>query len=100
MIEQHIHGIGFYLSWILGPGAGILGAISWAANKFFISPLQQAWKSATDTLDRIEKVQGVQAENHLLTIENNTTRTNELLQAIHDGQLEMSGFLRGMSGKS
>ena len=72
-------------------------------GKFFmsrlISDVKAEWTKVTARLERIESVQIVQSENHLATIESNTTRTNELLEKIHDGQMEMSGFLKGMTGK-
>jgi len=47
-------------------------------------------------LERIENVQGVQAENHLHTIQGNTGKTVEILEKMQLGQAELNGYLRGL----
>ena len=47
-----------------------------------IAAVKAEWTKVTDRLERIENVQGVQAENHLTTIQTNTAKTNEILQAV------------------
>jgi hypothetical protein len=50
-------------------------------------------------LERIENVQGVQAENHLHTIQGNTGKTVEILEKMQLGQAEQNGYLRGLLSK-
>lgn len=70
----------------------ILLGLSYAGHKVLKFVKKQAAR-----LERIENVQGVQAENHLSTIQENTGKTVELLQQIQVGQAEMNGYLRGIT---
>jgi hypothetical protein len=92
---QH-HGIYFYIGWALGPGAGIFGAIWWVVNKLLVTPVKQAYAEGMERLKHIETVTNVATENHLTTIETNSKKTVEVLEKIHDGQLEMSGYIKAM----
>jgi hypothetical protein len=49
-----------------------------------------------EPIARIEKIQTVQAENHLQTIQANTAKTVEVLEKMVVAQAETNGFLRGI----
>ena len=88
------------IKWVFGPvGTAVLGATWWLMKKF-IGVLKSEWSKVKDGLDRIEKIQTLQAENHLRTIETNTATAVQVLEKIHDSQLEMSGYMKAMHDKS
>lgn len=55
-----------------------------------IQALKTEWNTAMERLERIESVQGVQAENHLNTIQQNTA----VLPAIQKDISELVGYLK------
>ena len=97
---QHVHDFWFYLRWASGPvGTFVLGTGWWIMNKV-ADKLKTEWRQVTSRLERIESVQGVQAENHLKTIEANTGKTNEHLEKIEIGQAELNGYIKGFLNKA
>ena len=95
MIAPHI-----FVKWALGPvGTAAFGILGWGIKKMFAS-LKNEWTTITARLERIESVQGVQAENHLKTIENNTSRTNEILEKMELQSAELTGYLKGIFNRS
>jgi hypothetical protein len=94
MITEHI-----IIKWALGPvGTAVFGAIWWGVKAMF-SRVKTEWTKVLDGLERIEKVQGVQAENHLRTIETNTAMTNTILEKMELQSAELTGFLKGILSK-
>jgi hypothetical protein len=55
------------------------------------------WAIVTSRLERIENVQGVQAANHLTHIQENTEKTNLILDAMRLEQAESNGYLRAIT---
>jgi len=87
------------VKWALGPvGTAVLGFIWWGIKAMF-TKLKNEWTAVTSRLERIESVQGVQAENHLKTIEVNTGHTNEILEKMELSQAELTGYLKGILNK-
>lgn len=74
----------------------LLGGLGWL-SKYFVGKAKQEWTEMKTTVGTIESTTREQAGNHLHTIEENTAKTNELLEKLVEGQAEMSGFLRGAS---
>jgi hypothetical protein len=97
---QHVHGIIYYVIWAFGPGTGFLTAIWWLANKLVVTPVKDAWQEAATRLKHIEEVANVATENHLTTIEANGKKTNEILEAMHLSQAEMSGYIKASLDKA
>jgi hypothetical protein len=94
MITEHI-----FVKWALGPvGTFVFGAIWWGVKNVF-AKLKTEWGKAVEVLNRLEKVQTIQVENCLSTIQKNGSATNDLLAQIHLEQAEMNGFLKGILGK-
>ena len=67
--------------------------------KKLIEALKIEWKTVTDRLERIEMVQGAQAENHLNTIQANSTKACEILSDIQLSMAEQNGYLKAISEK-
>jgi hypothetical protein len=87
------------VKWAFGPvGTAVLGGLWWIMKKIF-GNLKAEWTKVIDGLERIEKVQGVQAENHLKTIETNTAMTNTILEKMELQSAELTGFLKGILNK-
>lgn len=95
MIAPHI-----FIKYVFGPvGTAVAGGIWWAMKKF-IGSIKTEWAKILDGLDRIEKVQGVQAANCLTTIQANGIRTNEILEKMELQSAELTGFLKGILNKN
>jgi competence protein ComGF len=52
-----------------------------------------------DDLNHIKNIQGVQAENHLTTIQNESIKTNELLNDMRTQNAETNGYLKAIVDK-
>jgi hypothetical protein len=76
----------------------ILGGGSWLA-KFIGGRIAKEWRGIKETLGRIESTAKVQAENHLTTIQANTSQTNVLLEKVVDNQIELNGWLKGRASR-
>lgn len=76
------------------PHAVVSGLFIWLI-KYIASAIQTEWRDAKSKLDTIANTTQVQAENHLHTIQENTSKTNDLLGKVVEGQAEMNGFLKG-----
>jgi hypothetical protein len=76
------------------PHAVVTGLLGWLL-KYLASAIQTEWRDAKAKLDTIAHTTQIQAENHLHTIQENTSKTNDLLGKVVEGQAEMNGFLRG-----
>ena len=95
MIAPHI-----LVKWALGPvGTAVFGFIWWGIKNMF-SKMKTEWTKVLDGLERIEKVQGVQAANCLTTIQANGARTNEILEKMELQSAELTGFLKGILNKN
>jgi hypothetical protein len=77
------------------------GALVWP-----FKAIKSAVKAATDRLTAVEHELVTQRVNCLTTIQNNTEKTNDILERVattldntHITQIEMSGFLKGMKNK-
>jgi hypothetical protein len=64
-----------------------------------IAAVKAEWTKVTGRLERIENVQGVQAENHLTTIQTNTAKTNEILLTVQLNLAEQTGYLKAIAEK-
>ena len=64
-----------------------------------VAAIKAEWQVVSNRLERIEDVQGVQAENHLTTIQANTSKTNEILQALQVDLAEQTGYLKAIAEK-
>lgn len=73
---------------------GLLSIFGWF-SKNLLDSVKQEWKDTKERLVNIESTTRVQAENHLNTIQANTSKTNELLGKVVENQAEMNGFLKG-----
>jgi hypothetical protein len=80
--------------------ATILGYLARFTIKKAIDAIKAEWEEVKSRLARIENVQGKQAENHLQTIETNTSRANEILGLIHTDISEQKGYLKAISEKN
>jgi hypothetical protein len=88
------------VKWALGPaGTAVFGFIWWGVKVMF-SRVKTEWTKVLDGLERIEKVQGVQAENHLHAIEISTAKTNDILEKMELQSAELTGFLKGILNKN
>lgn len=67
-----------------------------AAAIYIFHKASEFIKKQAERLERIETVQGVQAENHLHTIQGNTGKTVEILEKMQIGQAELNGYLKGI----
>lgn len=76
----------------------VTGGGSWVV-KFVTDKLVKEWRGIKETLGRIETTAKVQAENHLQTIQSNTTQTNVLLEKVVENQIELNGFLKGRASR-
>lgn len=76
------------------PHAVATGFFGWLI-KYVAAAIRTEWRDAKAKLDTIANTTQVQAENHLHTIQENTSKTNDLLGKVVEGQAEMNGFLRG-----
>lgn len=79
------------------PHALIGVAVSWLC-KMLYDVVKTEWSEVKGKLSIIESTTRTQAENHLFTIQSNTSKTNDLLEKVVEGQAEMNGFLRGRLG--
>lgn len=66
------------------------GAIMWPFRN-----LKKEWKAATDKLNAVQEELELQRTNHLTHIEQNTAKTVEILEKMHESQIKMTGFLEG-----
>lgn len=73
---------------------GLLSILGWFARNLFNS-IKDEWNDTKTRLVTIETTTRVQAENHLNTIQQNTSKTNELLEKMNENQVEMNGWLKG-----
>lgn len=74
--------------------AAFITAFGWLV-KYVAKSIQQEWKDTKEKLNIMVTTTQVQAENHLHTIQENTGKTNVLLERVVEGQAEMNGFLKG-----
>jgi hypothetical protein len=89
-----IHILGFTV------GAGAIFTAFWAILKYVVGGWVNDFKTAiTEPIARIETQICNHNSHSFANLEEQGKRTNELLEKIHDGQIEMSGFLKGISGK-
>ena len=72
----------------------LLAALGWL-GKYVAKSIKAEWQDAKGKLDSIANTTQVQAENHLHTIQENTAKSNVLLERVVEGQAEMNGFLKG-----
>jgi hypothetical protein len=70
------------------------GLLIWFA-KYVGRSVKDEWKDTKEKLNAIATTTQVQAENHLTTIQQNTAKSNDLLEKVVEGQAEMNGFLKG-----
>lgn len=77
--------------------AGVLAMLGWLV-KYIAGSIQDEWKETKTKLNTLVSITQVQAENHLNTIQENTQKTNTLLEKVVEGQAEMNGFLKGRLG--
>ncbi len=88
------------IKWVFGPvGTFVLGGVWWTMKKIF-SGIKTEWVKLRDGIDRIEKIQTVQAANCLTTIQANGARTNEILEKMELQSAELTGFLKGILNKN
>jgi hypothetical protein len=64
--------------------------------KKVIESLKSEWKAVTERLERIEDVQGVQAENHLNTIQAESLKQTDLLTEMVKEQAGTNGYLKAL----
>jgi hypothetical protein len=79
--------------------AAALFSVVGAATVYAFRKASEFVKKQSERLERIETVQGVQAENHLCTIQGNTGKTVEILEKMQVGQAEFNGYLKGFLNK-
>ena len=77
--------------------AGVLAMLGWLV-KYIAGSIQDEWQQTKTKLNTLVSITQVQAENHLNTIQDNTQKTNTLLEKVVEGQAEMNGFLKGRLG--
>ena len=77
--------------------AGVLAMLGWLV-KYIAGSIQDEWKETKTKLNTLVSITQVLAENHLNTIQENTQKTNTLLEKVVEGQAEMNGFLKGRLG--
>jgi hypothetical protein len=74
--------------------AALLGALGWFGKRA-ASGFAADIKDAKQRLVTIEETTRVQAENHLATIQANTSKTVEVLEDMRKDQAELLGYIRG-----
>ncbi len=79
-------------------GTILLGALGWLGKRFG-DHVANRLNHAESKLDEIHTVVTVQAENHLKTIQENTAKTNDLLNEIRVEMALQSGYLKGIVSK-
>ncbi len=72
----------------------VVGGFGWFV-KYIGHAIRAEWQEVKDKLSIIETTAKEQAGNHLHTIQENTSRTNELLEKVVTNQIELNGWLRG-----
>jgi formiminotetrahydrofolate cyclodeaminase len=78
--------------------ACVVGGLGWFA-KFIGSAISNEWKEVKATLHTIKTTSQEQTSNHLHTIEENTSKTNVLLEKVVENQIETNGFLKGWASR-
>lgn len=81
-----------YVPHVLG-GSGLLALVVWLLKNLF-SNIKDAWNGAITTLNRIDETSRVANSNHLVHIQESTTKTNEILEAMRLGQVETNTLLK------
>lgn len=80
------------LHWAITAGLGFLVTV-------LLLPFRIAYKRAKamdDTIQAMKQQIDLAVSNHLHTIQDNTSKTNELLQTMNADNRELIGFMRGM----
>jgi hypothetical protein len=73
-----------------------LGVIARFVVKKTIEILKAEWQAVTARLELIETVQGVQAENHLNTIQSEALKQTILLEDMVKEQASTNGYLKAI----
>lgn len=81
-----------------GIEAVIVGGLGWFV-KYIGHSIRHEWRGIKEKLSLIEQTTRVQAENHLHTIQENTAKTNELLEKVVLNQVDMNGWLKGRASR-
>lgn len=85
----------FYSKLLLTGGVGaITWLIMWPFRK-----LKKEWEGASKKLDVIQEELLHQRTNHLTHIERHTKDTVSVLDKIRENQIEMNGYLKGITRK-
>lgn len=74
------------------------GIAGWAV-KYIGHSIRKEWQEVKAKLDELMTITKVQAENHLQTIQTNTSKTNDLLEKVVDNQIEMNAWLKGRASR-
>lgn len=76
----------------------VVGILGWGV-KYFGGRLVAEWRMVTGKLSTIESTAHELADNHLHTIQENTAKTNALLEKVVDNQIELNGWLKGRASR-
>jgi hypothetical protein len=83
-----------FLKWLLGMiSTGLTGLAGFIMKKIF-STVKGKIKQFEDGLTEISKKVDLAVNNHLHTIQDNTTKTNEILLEMSKSQADLVGYLR------